>query len=152
MSAITNQRSEAISMGTMLRVVSSRFRSSNQVIDQSLIERVIGCGLDVIDASVEAGATEFGSPSVDGGEVLFANALGVSRDLLSRFQIAETDVAIERQVPLPRIPDLKGKDFMLAVSKLIQPSCDGVHVVEEVADDDHHAAVLTQLGRLMQSP
>src|SRR5579863_3903728 len=82
-------------------------RPPHEIIEQSLVEQVVGRQLDAIDRAIAALPFDFRSPLPERFHVTLANSFGVRRQLFSSFQITKADVAFEGQVPLVRIEQVK---------------------------------------------
>src|SRR5437868_2682493 len=75
-------------------------RTPYKIIEQRLIEQVVGGQLDTVDRTIAALAFDLGPPLPEGFQVILTNPFGVSRQFFSRLEITKTHVPFKRQIAL----------------------------------------------------
>src|SRR5580765_7439575 len=88
----TSWRLSDLKLGNM----SKTLRSFHKIIQQGLVERVVGRQLDAVDCPVAAFALYVVPPLIHRRQVTLADPFGVGRQLFARFQVTKTDVPFER--------------------------------------------------------
>src|SRR5262249_61124024 len=92
---------------------SEAFRPSHEIIEQRLVEPIVGGQLDAVDRPVQALALDVGAPPAHRLQITLANAVRLRRQLFARLEIAKPDIAFQGQVALPPIEDMEQQTFVI---------------------------------------